>query len=194
MQAQFRRLGAAGQLHDRCAGRGQFVAMGARLLADFHKMLALLHKLSADDTVDKQGVAVRIVAPDLALGLLQKTVIAHPIGDMVSQPGTALRAVVISAGCAHFEGECLIPMNTLRTVWNVETIPDAQARVLRLHLPGELVRADVKTAPALRIANEAGDRHRAFHHAWERLTLLHVLPISRGRAANFLRLVYFGEL
>src|SRR5450631_1849045 len=112
---------------------------------------------------------------------------------MVRQPGTALRAVVISAGRADFQGEGLVPMNALRTIGHVETIPDAQARVLGLHLPGKLVRANVKTAPALRIAKEAGDRHWAFHHAWERLALLHVLPISRGRAANLLRLVYLGE-
>src|ERR1700730_1792548 len=85
-------------------------------------------------------------------------------------------------------------MNTLGTVGNVEAILDPQARVLRLHLPCELVRADVETAPALRIANETSDRHRALHHAWERFAFLHVFPIPRGRAANLLRLVQLGEL
>src|SRR5258707_7060979 len=103
---------------------------------------------------------------------------------MVRQPGAALGAVVISAGRADFEGDCLVPMNTLRTIRHVEAIPDPQARVLRLHLPSELVRADVETAPALRIAYKAGDRHRALHHARQRLALFHVFPVAWGRAAN----------
>src|SRR4029077_2536024 len=90
-------------------------------------------------------------------------------------------------------GERLVPMDTLRTIRDVETIPDTQTRVLRLHPPGELVRADVQTTPALRKANKTGDRHRAFHHARQLLALLHIFPISGGRSANFLRLVDLGE-
>src|ERR1700730_8170105 len=85
-------------------------------------------------------------------------------------------------------------MNALGAIGHVEAILDPQARVLRLHLPCEVVRADVKTGPALRIANETSDRHRALHHAWERFAFLHVFPIPWGGAANFLRLVHLGEL
>src|SRR6266702_1818655 len=85
-------------------------------------------------------------------------------------------------------------MHALGAIGHVEAILDPQARVLRLHLPGELVRADVKTAPALRIANETRDRHRALHHAWERFTFPHVFPIPGRGAANLLRLVQLGEI
>src|ERR1700738_2581314 len=85
-------------------------------------------------------------------------------------------------------------MNALGAIGHVEAILDPQARVLLLHLPGELVRADVKTAPALRIADETSNRHRAFHHAWERFAFPHIFPISWGGAANLLRLVHLGEL
>src|SRR5882724_11971442 len=85
-------------------------------------------------------------------------------------------------------------MNALGAIGHVEAILDPQARVLHLHLPGELVRADVKTAPALRIANETRDRHRALHHPWEGFAFPHVFPISWGGAANLLRLVHLGKL
>src|SRR6266702_6926857 len=84
-------------------------------------------------------------------------------------------------------------MHALGAIGHVEAILDPEARVLRLHLPGELVRADVKTAPALRITNETRDRHRALHHAWQRFAFLHVFPIAWSGAANLLRLVELGE-
>src|SRR5579862_7101000 len=85
-------------------------------------------------------------------------------------------------------------MHTLGAIGHVEAILDPQARVLLLHLPRELVRADVKTAPALRIANETRDRHRALHHPWEGFAFAHIFPISWGGAADLLRLVHLGEL
>ena len=152
---------AAGQLHDRRAVRRYLAAMRLGILANFHQMLAALHELAADDAVDEYHVAVRIVAANLTLALLQKAVVPHPVGDVVGQPGAALGAVVVRARCADLERECFVPMDSLGAVRHVESVLDAEAGVLRLHLPGELVGTDIKAAPALRIANESGDRHRA---------------------------------
>ena len=41
------------------------------ILADFHEMLAVLHKFSADERINEDDVAVGIVAADLAFALAQ---------------------------------------------------------------------------------------------------------------------------
>src|SRR3546814_7695622 len=69
--------------------------------------------------------------------------------------------------------------------------------MLGLHLPSELVGADVQAAPALRVTDEAGHRHRAFHHARNLFAFLDVFPVARIRTADFLggiQLVPHGEL
>src|SRR6266702_3957275 len=96
---------AAGQLDDGGSVRRLLIAMRNGSLADFHEMPAVLDEFAADDTVDDQSVAVRIVAADLALALAQEAIIAHPVGDVMRQPGAALRAVVISARRADLERE-----------------------------------------------------------------------------------------
>ncbi len=53
-------------------------------------------------------------------------------------------------------------------------------------LPVELVGADVEAAPALRVGDEAGHRHRSLRHLRQRLADGHVLPVARGGAAHLL--------
>src|SRR6202044_24751 len=116
---------------------------------------------AADRAVDEQHVAIRIVAADLALALAQETVVTHPVGEVMRQPGAALGAIIVGPGCADLEREGLVPMHALGAIGHVETVLDAEAGMFGNHLIGELVRADVKAAPALRVANEAGNRHWA---------------------------------
>src|SRR5262249_4105931 len=54
---------------------------------------------------------------------------------------------------------------------------------------GELVGADIQTAPSLRERDEAGNRHRAFDHCRQLFADRNVLGISRIWASNFLRFV-----
>src|SRR3546814_19514289 len=91
------------------------------------------------------------------------------------QPGATLRTVVGGTRRADFEREGLVPMHAFRAVRHVEAVLDAEARMLGLHLPSELVGADVQAAPALRVTDEAGHRHRAFHHARNLFAFLAVL-------------------
>ena len=51
-----------------------------------------------DGAVDEDHVAIRIVTTDLALALVQETVIAHPVRELMRQPRAALRTVVIFSG------------------------------------------------------------------------------------------------
>src|SRR5579864_5175496 len=115
---------AAGQLYDRRAGRGRFIAMRHGLLDDFDEMPAVLNKFTADDTVDDDRIAVRIVTANLAFTLPQETVIAHPVGDVMCQPGAALRAIIVSTRRADLERECFVPMNALGAIGHIEAIPD----------------------------------------------------------------------
>jgi hypothetical protein len=131
--ARLTRRRAAGQLHNGRAGRGQLATVSLSPLANFHEMFAALDKFAADRRIDEQGVAIGVVAAHLALALLQKTVIAHPVGELMSQPGAALRAVVIGPRRADFERECFVPMNALRTIGHVEAIPVAEARPSPAH-------------------------------------------------------------
>ena len=64
-------------------------------------------------------------------------------------------------------------------------------------LPGELVGADVEAAPALRVGDEAGDRHRAFRHRGQPVPFSHVAPVARDAAAHVLARVepvHLGQL
>ena len=138
-----------------------------------------------------------IVAADLAGGVAQEAVVAHPVGQVVGQPRAALRAVIVGAGRADFEGELLFPVHALGAVRNAEAIRDAEAGMGVDQLPGELVGADVEAAPALGVADEAGHRHRALEHRRQRLAFGHVLPVARRGAADLLvaiELVGVGEL
>src|SRR3990167_11276209 len=102
-------------------------------------VLAVFNKFTDNGTVDKNGIAIRIVAANLALALAQETVVTHPVGELMRQPGAALWTIVIGTRCAHFQCKRLIPMNTLRTIRHIETVLDTQARMRLLHFPRELV-------------------------------------------------------
>src|SRR5580658_6156835 len=65
---------------------GNLAAMRRSVLADLYQVLAVLDEFSGDDSVDENDVPVRIVAPDLAFALAQKTCVAHPVGQMVCKP------------------------------------------------------------------------------------------------------------
>src|ERR1700743_2698373 len=121
--------------------------MGARSLADFDQVLAVLHELAGHRTVDDDDIAIRIVAADLTLALLQEAVIAHPVGEMMRQPRATLRAVIVSTRRTDFEREGFVPVNTFRAIRHVEAVFDAKARMLLLHLPCELVGAGIKNGP-----------------------------------------------
>ena len=111
----------------------------------------------------------------MQLRVAQEAVVAHPVGEVVGQPGAALGAVVVGAGRADLERELLFPVHALGTIGNAEAVLDAEAGMGVLQLPGELVGADVEAAPALGVGDEAGDRHRALHHARQRLAFGDVL-------------------
>src|SRR5262249_8637840 len=113
---------------------------------------------------------------------------------MMGQPGTALRTIVVSAGRPDLERELLFPVHALRTIGNAEAIRNAEAAMGVDLLPGQLVGADVETAPTLRIGDEAGDRHRPLHHHRQRLAFRDVLPVARPRTLDPLCGVMFVRL
>src|SRR3546814_17945668 len=60
----------------RCTERGEFAAMGGRFLRHLGVLLSVLLELAGDFTSDAAGVSVRVVAADLAVRLMQETVVA----------------------------------------------------------------------------------------------------------------------
>ena len=80
----------------------QLVVLVARLLLDLDQVTAVLDVLARHLALDEQDVARRIVAADLAGGVAQEAVVAHPVGEMMRQPRAALGAVVVGAGRADF--------------------------------------------------------------------------------------------
>src|SRR5262245_28557146 len=127
-------------------------------------MPSAVDELSDHGALDSQGVALGIVTADLAVRTAQDAVVAHPVRQMMREPGAALGAVVVGAGRAHHRRELVLPVDTLGAVGNPEAVLDAEARMTMHLLPGELVRADVEPAPTLRVRDEARDRHRALGH------------------------------
>ena len=125
------RHAARRQFHDARAHRRQLAVLVVRLLRDFHQMLAVRDELAGDRALDEQQVAFGIVPPHLARGAAQEAVVAHPVGELVREPGAALRAVVVRAGRAHFQREVLFPVHALGHVGNAEAILDADARDAR---------------------------------------------------------------
>src|SRR5579859_6826310 len=85
---------AARQLRDGRPCRRHFAAVCLGVLADLEQVFAALGEFSAHHAVDENHIAVGIVAAQLALALLQKAVITDPVGDVMRQPGAALRTVV----------------------------------------------------------------------------------------------------
>src|SRR5690625_1808366 len=137
------------------------------------------------------------MAADLALALAQEAVVTHPVGGLVSQPAATLGAVVVGTGGTHLQGEVFVPVYALRAVGHIEAVLDAGAGVLLLHLPGQLVGANVEAAPALRVADETGNGHWAFQHARQLFAFLDVFPVTGSGATNlfvFVELVVFGQL
>src|SRR5215204_1182371 len=116
-------------------------------------MPAVLDVFALHRAVDEQDVALGIVAADLGGGAAQEALVAHPVGEMVGEPGAALGAVVVGAGCADLEGELFFPMDALRTVGNAEAVGDAEAGMGVLQLRSELVGADVEAAPTLGVGD-----------------------------------------
>src|SRR5882757_4389782 len=174
----------------------QLVVLVACFLLDLDQVPPVLDVLARHLALDEQDIARRIVAADLAGGVAQEAVVAHPVRQMVREPGAALRAVIIGTGRADFVGEFLFPVDALGTIRNAEAVLDADAGMRIDQLPGELVGADIKAAPALGIADESGHRHRPLQHYRQRLALGHVLPVARHGAANLLvaiELVGVGE-
>src|SRR3990167_6973540 len=187
----------AWQLNNRYTSGRRFASVGFCHLTDFHQVLAVFNKFTDNGTVDKNGIAIRIVAANLALALAQETVVTHPVGELMRQPGAALWTIVIGTRCAHFQCKRLIPMNTLRTIRHIETVLDTQARMRLLHFPRELVGANIQTTPALRIADETGYGHRTFHQGRQLFAFLDVFPVTRSRATDFflrVQLAEFGQL
>ena len=75
---------------------------------DFPPAAFALDELASDGAVDVDGVAIGIVAADLALALAQEAVVAHPVGDVVRQPRATLRTVVVGARRADLDREELL--------------------------------------------------------------------------------------
>ena len=157
-----------------------------RFLLDRDQVAAVLDVLLRHLALDEQDVARRIVAADLAGRVAQGAVVAHPVRHVMGQPRSALGAVVVGARCADLVGELLFPVHALGAVGNAEAVLDAEAGMGVLQLPGELVGADVETAPALGVSDEAGHGHRPLHHGRQRLAFLHVFPVARLGAADLL--------
>src|SRR5690242_10944198 len=93
------------QLHDGNAGCRQLPAVCLRVLGDLDEMLALFDELAIDDAVDENHVSVGIVATDLTLARSEEGVVAHPVGDVMGQPGAALGTVVVGARRSDLERE-----------------------------------------------------------------------------------------
>ena len=104
---------------------------------------------------------------------------------MVRHPRGTFRTVVVRAGSAHLKSELFLPVHTLRNVWNSKAILDADARMRIDQLPGQLVGTDVQPAPALRISNKAGHRHRPLEHHRQSFAFLHVFPVTGRGTAHF---------
>ena len=84
------------------------------------------------------------------------------------------------ARLTDIERELLIPMDALGAIGNVEAVGNPQARMRLLHLPRQLVGADVKAAPALGVTDEAGHGHRTLDHARQDLAFRNVFPSSES--------------
>ena len=94
-------------------------------LVDFDIFLAVFFKLADYGAVDENNIAVRIVATDLALVLMQEAIVANPVGDVMRQPAVAFWTVIIRARCADFQREFFVPVHALGAVRNAEAVRDA---------------------------------------------------------------------
>src|ERR1041385_2929027 len=177
------------ELDDGRAHHGQLAVLVPGLLLDLGDGAALGEALARHLRVDIEDVALGVVAANLARRASEEAVVAHPVGQMMGQPGAPLRAVVVDPWRAHRGGEVALPVHALRTVGHAEAVVDAETRVSLALPPRELVRPDVEAAPALRVGDESRHRHRALHHGGEPLALDHVLPVARRGAADLLGLV-----
>src|SRR6185503_19407088 len=152
------------QLDHAAADDRQLAVLIARFLLDLDEVAPALDALAHAGALDAQRVALGIVAADLAVRAAEDPVVAHPVGQVVRQPRAALRAVIVGARRAHHRRELMLPVHSLGTVGDAEAVLDPEPGVAVDLLPGELVGADVEAAPALRVGDEAGHRHRALRH------------------------------
>src|ERR1700730_3500294 len=120
----------------------KFAILIAGLVLDVDQMSPALDVFARDPSVDEEQIALGIVAPDLAVSAAQETVIAHPVGEMVRQPGTALGAVIVCARRSDHGREGVLPMDALGTIRDAETVLDAEAGMAVNLLPRQLVGAN----------------------------------------------------
>src|SRR3954463_1808228 len=92
--------GAAWQFDDAGSEDRHFVVLVVGFLLDLDQMPPALDEFALHLALDEQHVAFRIVPADLAGRTAQEAVIAHPVGEMMGQPGAAFRTVVVGAGRA----------------------------------------------------------------------------------------------
>src|SRR5258708_10486026 len=104
------------QFHDPRSQHRQLVVLVACFLLDLDQVPPVLDVLARHLALDEQDIARRIVAADLAGGVAQEAVVAHPVRQMVREPGAALRAVIVRTRRAHFVREFLFPVDALRTI------------------------------------------------------------------------------
>ena len=90
-----------------------------------------------------QGGSGAIVSTNFRLRAYKKTLVAHPIREVMREPRAPLRAVVICTWCADFRCKIVLPVYSLRTIRNAELILDAEAWMSVDLFPRNFVGANV---------------------------------------------------
>src|SRR6056297_482827 len=106
-------------------------------------MSAFLDVFPNNLAVDQHHVALGVVPAQLAFGAQQETVVAHPVRNVVRQPGAAFGAVVVGTGRPHGERELFLPVDALGAVGDTSRVRYAKAGMVAMLTPGKLVGADV---------------------------------------------------
>jgi hypothetical protein len=112
----------AWQFGNRCAHSRRFAAMGFRTMLDFDILFSIFLKLTDHAAIKEDHITIGVMVADLALALVQKAIITNPVGDLMSQPRTALWSIIIGT---NFEREFFIPMHPLRAFGHIEAVIDA---------------------------------------------------------------------
>src|SRR5262245_21355328 len=76
--------------------------------------------------VDGQDVADRVVTSDLTTVADEEAAVPHPIGELMDEPGAALRPIIVRSRCPDQSGQAVVPMDAFRDVRDPETVRNAQ--------------------------------------------------------------------
>ena len=73
-----------------------------RTLANFNEVAPVFFEFARNISVDQNDIAFGIMTTYLTLSLAEETVITHPVGNLMLQPGGAFGSIVICTRCANF--------------------------------------------------------------------------------------------